>query len=851
MKKSIKPTSVTPANAGGGDKIQPRPSEGLNPGNNSLVPGLKPLLPPLGRRSFLKFSALATATAIARAKAGLSAEPVAASGDAIRWDKAPCRFCGTGCHVQVGVSEGKVVAIRGDQLAEVNKGLLCVKGYHVGGILYGKDRLTRPQLRKNGKLEPVTWEEAIEVIAQRIHNNPAGFAIYGSGQWTIPEGYAAQKLIKGGLSNNHIDPNARLCMASAVTGYLSVYGVDEPAGCYDDLDRCDVLILWGNNMAEMHPVLFSRVIDRRSRGEKVTLIDLGTRRTRSTEFADHYLEFKPQSDLAIANGIAHLLLKNGTYDREFVERHCAFRGETEPVSLPGQAISFEDYRKSLEDYTPERVEELSGVPVAKLKLLADLFGRRDLRITSTWCMGMNQHTRGTAINRLVHSVHLLSGHFGKPGDAPTSLTGQPSACGTAREVGTLAHALPGGRIVANADHRAECEQLWNLPPGRINEKPGYHTVKMWEKFCTPTAEGGDLQTILVQVTNPGQSLPNLHKLFKAKKGLEDKFLIVSDVYPTATTEIADLVLPAAMWVEKNGIFGNSERRTQQWFKQVQPPGEARDDCWMTIAIARRLFDLGHPGMRDKDGQFIFTVKDAKGEAVPVWDWKHYYDVNVDKALFEEYRSFTRLKHKDLAPYDEYVKARGLRWPVVEQGDGSWRETRFRFSEFDDPYVKQGSGIQFYHSPTKDDRAQVWFSPYVEPSEVPDQDYPFWLCTGRVLEHWHTGTMTMRVPQLRGAMPNAYVEMHPADAAERGFVNGETLLLVTRRGRLSLPLWLNGRGSPPRGTVFVPFFDQGLLINDLTLDATCPISFEPDYKKCAATVVKLSEAGKLPAGAKGG
>ena len=803
----------------------------------------------IDRRSFVKLSAMAAASAMADFRAGAAPVPSDApvSADGIAWNKAPCRFCGTGCHVQVGVKDGKVVAIQGDQLAEVNKGLLCVKGYHVGLALYGKDRLTKPMLRKNGKLEPISWDEAIETIAKRIMAAPGKFAIYGSGQWTIPEGFAANKLMKGGLSNNHIDPNARLCMASAVTGYLSTYGVDEPAGCYDDLDKCDVLIMWGNNMAEMHPVLFSRVIDRRSHGEKVMLIDIGTRRTRTTEFSDHYLEFRPQSDLAIMNGIAHLLLKNNTYDAKFIERFCNFRqAPKDPTGSPlnGEALTFADYKKALDPYTPEHVEKISGVPAEKIRFLGELFGRKDLRITSVWCMGFNQHTRGTNANRLCHGIHLLTGHFGKPGDAPTSLTGQPSACGTAREVGTLCHFLPGGRLVENAEHRKDSERIWSLPEGRINPKMGYHTVLMWEKFCTPTDKGGDIAAIWVQVTNPGQSLPNLHKLFKAKQGLEDKFLIVSDAYPTATTELADLVLPSAMWVEKNGMFGNSERRTQQWFKMVNPPGEARDDCWQTIAVARKLFDLGHLGMKDKDGNFLFTFKNESGEEVPVWDWPRYYEINVDKQLFEQYREFSRYKHKDLAPYDEYVKARGLRWPVVEQQDGSWRETKFRFSEFDDPYVKRGAEIQFYHSVTKDDKALIWFAPYEKTTEEPDAENPFWLCTGRVLEHWHTGTMTMRIPQLHGAVPHAYVEMHPDDAAEHSFANGETIVVKTRRGELSLPVWINGRGRVPRGTLFIPFFDQRLLCNDITLGDVDPISKEPDYKKCAASVRKAKPGEKL-------
>ena len=800
------------------------------------------------RRTFLKQAALASAVAAAsRLLRGGSAHaegpPPAPPGagpslpqvvDGVKWDKAPCRFCGTGCHVQVGVKGGRVVQIQGDPRADVNKGLLCVKGYHVGLALYGQDRLRTPLLRKNGKLEPITWDQAIEIIAKRAQKNPAGFAIYGSGQWTIPEGYAAAKLIKAGLGHNQLEANARLCMSSVVTGFLAAYGVDEPAGCYEDLDKCDVLITWGNNPAEMHPVLFSRFIDRRNRGERVTFIDMATRRTRSSQFADKSIRFRPQTDLALANGIAHLLLEKGTYDKEFVERYCAFRAPDDAKTLLGKAITLEDYKRQMAEYTPEKVEAITGVSAADVRYLADLFARRDLRITSLWCMGMNQHTRGTAINTLVHGVHLLSGHFGKPGDAPTSLTGQPSACGTVREVGTLCHLLPGGMNVTKPEDRKEAEHHWNLPEGRVSAKPGYHTVEMFKRFSTPKDKGGDIDTLWVQTTNPAQSLPNVHALFDPSRKLDDKFLIASDVYPTATTRAADLVLPAALWIEKNGMFGNSERRTQQWFRMVDAPGDARCDLWQLIAVAKKLRDLGHAGMNDKDGKFLFHVEKG-GKEIPVWDHKHFYDVNVDEALFEEYRRFTTGHHKDLAPYSEYVATRGLRWPVVKQPDGTWRETRFRFAEHDDPYVQKGKGIQFYHSTTKDDRAQIWFHPYEAPPESPDAEYPFWLCTGRVLEHWHTGTMTMRIPQLQRAMPQSYVEMSREDAARLGVHDGEIVIVESRRGKVELPVWIDGRGAPPNGTLFVPFFDERIMINEVTLDAHDPFSKQPDYKKCSARV----------------
>ncbi len=476
--------------------------------------------------------------------------------------------------MKVGVKDGKVVAIAGHPDAAVNKGLLCVKDYQVGGILYGKDRLTDPMLRRNGVMEKISWEEAIDIAARRIMKNPGGGGLYTSGQSTVPEGYAATKFMKDGLSNNCTEPNARLCMASAVTGYISTYGVDEPAGCYDDLDACNVLLMWGNNMAEMHAVLFSRILDRRERGQKVTIIDLGTRRPalRKLPITTWNSARRRISPSPTASPNSSSNAARGTRITWRITAPSAPTQTSRNPTFSAWRFLSTSSRNGSPNTRLNMSATLSGLSVEQLKMQGYLFANPNIRITSTWCMGINQHTRGTASNRLVHGIHLLSGHFGKPGDAPTFLTGQPSACGTAREVGTLCHTLPGGCLVAKPEHRAQCEKHWNLPAGRIKETPGYHTVFLFDKFCTPKDKGGDIDTIMVQVTNPGQTLPNLKKLYAAKTGLEDKFLIVSDVYPTASTEIEDLILPAAMWVEKNGAYGNTERRTQQWFKMVPPPG---------------------------------------------------------------------------------------------------------------------------------------------------------------------------------------------------------------------------------------------------------------------------------------
>ncbi len=738
----------------------------------------------------------------------------------LAWGKAPCRFCGTGCGVEVGTQGGKVVAVRGDTKSPVNQGLLCVKGYHLPAFLYGEDRLTHPMRRgTDGKLTKITWDEALDLVASKFkgaldQHGPESVAMYGSGQWTIFDGYAALKWVKGGMRSNNLDPNARLCMASAVMGFITQFQSDEPMGCYDDLDVGQDFVLWGNNMAEMHPVLFSRILENKRRNPGVRIIDLGTRRTPTTEYADLYVEFRPGSDLAIANGILHLLVKRDKLDHAFIAENLVFKRGIEDVEQIGYGCSgeqaerytfadkaadssFEELKKFLADYTPERVSEISGVPVAQIEALADVYGDTNRGTVSLWCMGVNQHTRGTWMNNLINDLHLLTGKICRPGANPFSLTGQPSACGTAREVGTLNNRLPADMVVMNEEHRKKAEQIWGLPEGTINPKPGHHAVDMFRALTR-----GDIKAMWIQTTNPFVTIPNLHRMKKAP----DQFLVVSDVYPTPTTDMADLILPAAAWVEREGAFGNTERRTQQWDKLAEPPGEAKEDAWQIMEVARRM------GM---------------GNLFP-WQGDDWHE-----PMWEEYRRFGLGKGKDLAGYQQLRAARGLRWPVV---DG--KETRYRYAAGFDPYVKKAKGAHFYQAKGYGERAAVWLRPYHPPAEEPDATYPFWLCTGRVLEHWHTGSMTRRIKQLHQAVPHAYVELNRADATQLGVQNGEKVRLISRRGTLELPAMIDGRGKPPRGSVFVPFFDEGLLVNRLTLDAMDNISKEPDYKKCAVRVERI-------------
>ncbi|MFB2595303.1 nitrate reductase catalytic subunit NapA [Paracoccus sp. p4-l81] len=821
------------------------------------------------RRTFLKATAAASAAAAAGVPliAGQAAAQVAAPD--IRWDKAPCRFCGTGCSVLVGTKDGRVVATQGDPDAPVNRGLNCIKGYFLSKIMYGKDRLTTPLLRKrggvydkNGDFEPVSWDEAFDVMAQKwkealAKKGPTSVGMFGSGQWTVWEGYAASKLMKAGFRSNNLDPNARHCMASAVVGFMRTFGIDEPMGCYDDLEEADTFVLWGSNMAEMHPILWSRLTDTRLTKPGCEVHVLSTYEHRSFELADNGMVFTPQTDLAILNYIANYIIQNDAVNWDFVNKHVNItRTETDigyglrPEHALQQAaanpdkgdltpISFEDYAASVAEYTLEKTAELSGVPAHQLERLAQQYADPNRKVMSLWTMGFNQHTRGSWVNSLCYNVHLLTGKISQPGNSPFSLTGQPSACGTAREVGTFSHRLPADMVVTNEDHRKHTEEIWQVPYGTIPEKPGFHAVLQHRML-----KDGVLNAYWVQCNNNMQAAPNMNEEGLPGYRNPENFITVSDPYPTVTAMAADLILPTAMWVEKEGAYGNAERRTQFWRQQVAAPGEARSDLWQLMEFAKRFTVDEVWGAElvakkpELAGKTLYQVLFENGvvnkfPATEEAEGFHnteseHFGFYVQKGLFEEYATFGRGHGHDLADFDTYHQVRGMRWPVV---DG--KETLYRFREGYDPYVKPGEDVSFYGH--KDNKAKIIAAPYEPPAESPDAEFDLWLSTGRVLEHWHSGSMTRRVPELHRAFPSAVVFMHPDDAAERGLRRGQEIKISSRRGEMLSRLETRGRNKPPRGLVFVPWFDEAQLINMLTLDATCPLSKETDYKKCACKV----------------
>ncbi len=908
------------------------------------------------RRDFLKTSIAAATAATVGIPLSHAARAQAkqANGD-WRWDKGVCRFCGVGCGILLATKNGRIVATKGDPDAPVNRGLNCIKGYFNGKILYGEDRLTQPLLRmqngkfdKQGRFTPVSWERAFDEMERqlrRVHQElgPTGLAIFGSGQYTIQEGYASAKLMKAGFRSNNIDPNARHCMASAVAAFIQTFGIDEPSGNYDDIEHTDTMVLWGANMAEMHPILWSRIADRRLSAEQSRIVNISTFRNMSSDLADLEIIIRPQSDLALQNYIAREIIQRDAVNWEFVNKHCVFATgpydigagmratdefafaperdtqEKELVRILDQyeavaqrkkagdrvmqenrdaaglhwTISFEHFKSAVAPYTLDFVAELAKGDAdesldqfkGKIKQLADLYIDANRKVVSFWTMGFNQHQRGTWVNEQTYMNHLLLGKQATPGNGAFSLTGQPSACGTAREVGTFAHRLPADMVVTNPQHRARAENLWKLPAQTLNPKVGSHINKIMRDL-----EDGSVKWAWVQVCNPFQCTANANHWIKAAREM-DNFIVVSDAYPGISAKVADLILPSAMIFEKWGGYGNAERRTQLWREQVPPPGQARSDVWQVLEFSKRfkLEDVWReqriPGLKSEgfeDGalpdvlaaaremgyspdstlyEVLFASAENKKHRWPDPVAKSHdnhtveslgEDWFVEKALFEEYAEFGRGHMHDLAPFDVYYgdDVRGLKWPVV-----NGKETQWRFNEKYDPYVKSGSGFDFYGPALKalpggdldgvtnaeksalTGKAKVFFRPYAAPVEQPDDNYDLWLTTGRVLEHWHSGTMTRRVPELHRAVPTALLYMHPADAQARGLKRIDVAWIESRRGKIKAVVETKGRNTMPKGSVFVPWFDESVFINKVTLDATCPISKQTDFKKCAAKVYK--------------
>lgn len=706
------------------------------------------------------------------------------------WHKGVCRFCGTGCGVMIGVKDRKVVDVRGDDDAH-NRGRLCIKGLATRDILYTEGRALYPLIRKSGELQRASWNDAMTLIAQRFKeaiesSGPDSVAYYGSGQLYTQESYTANKLFKAGIGTNNVDGNPRLCMASAAAGYITTFGKDEPPGCYEDMDHADCFFITGSNTLECHPILWERVRDRKRSHPQTKIILVDPRNTLTVRHADLHLSIYPGTDVALYNAMMNVFVEQNFVDQEMIKRYLAFQEGEHPKT-------FEDFKRHLARYTPEAAAKTCGVSARDIREAAFLFASSKATM-SLWTMGLNQQVEGTASNRLVNAMHLLTGHIGRPGATPFSLTGQPNACGGVRDTGTLAHALPNGRVVANPKHRTEMEDLWKVPRGRISSRVGYHTVALFDAM-----NRGDVKCCLVMCTNPGQTLPNVEAY---RHGMEKAFLVVVDAFhPTETTKFADVVLPAALWVEKEGVTGNAERRYHLYPKLVDPPGEARSDLEILVELADRL---GH-------GELI-SAKTPRD----IWDeWR--------KISAHSQYNFEGIT------YERLEKERGLLWPCPTETHPG---TKRRYVPGQDPMATGTGRFDFYGKP--DGRATVWLDHQDEPLDPYNAEFPLIFNTGRILEHWHTMTITGQAPTLKSIHPD-YLEIHPHDARQYGIADGEPVIVKSRRGEVELRARVTQMVRP--GMVFATMHSATHLVNQATHDVVDPISKQPAFKRCAVSVRK--------------
>lgn len=710
------------------------------------------------------------------------------------WHKSVCRFCGTGCGIQIGMRDGRVVDVRGDELAH-NQGVICIKGSMTRALPYIDGRLLRPKIRQNGHLIDATWDEAMSLVAEKFREAIAeagkdSVAFYGSGQLFTEESYTANKLFKAGIGTNNIDGNPRLCMASAASGYTQVYGKDEPPGSYEDIDSASCFFIMGANPFECHPPLFERIQRRRRIDSRVEIIVVDPRRTLTAERATQHLAPVPGTDLLLLNSMAQVICAEGWIDHAFIDRHVRFQAD-------GKTVDLEAFQAFLADYAPEKVDVELGIPAAEIRAVAQKFARSRATM-SLWTMGVNQRTQGTALNTMLNALHLITGQFGRPGATPFSVTGQPNACGGVRDAGALAHTLPHGRLVANEKHRREMERLWNVSEGTISPKPGFDAVRLFQAM-----ETGDVRAALVMCTNPAQSLPAAERY---RAAMEKCFLVVAEICEDSeTAQQADVLLPAALWIEKEGVFGQGERRYQLVERLLDPPGECRSDLQILVDLAERL---GH------------------GELI---------SARTPDAVWEEYRLLSKESYYDFSGMtrDRLRAERGLQWPCPDETHPG---TVRRFVEGSDPFVAIGAGIHFYGQP--DGRAVVHLQKYVRSPESASEEFPMLLTTGRVLEEWHTGTMTGRIANLREASGPAAIEMSTYDAARLDVTAGDEVELKSRYGSI------RGKARPADslrpGVLFAAFYDAQLLINRVVSDHVDPSSKEPEYKVTAVSVRKVGD-----------
>ncbi|QUG75616.1 molybdopterin-dependent oxidoreductase [Erwinia sp. E602] len=712
--------------------------------------------------------------------------------------RSACPYCGVGCGIVMQVEAGCITRVSGDKQHPANAGKLCSKGSSSHLPVSDAGRMQRAWLREDRQREPLpaAMDAAISATAGRLRaildrDGPDAIALYVSGQMSLEAQYLANKLVKGFIGSQHIESNSRLCMASAGSGYRLSLGSDGPPGSYDDFGLADLFLVTGANMADCHPILFMRMMERVRQGAKLIVVD--PRRTATAEKADLHLAIRPGSDLALLNGLLHLLVKNAAVDEAFIAQFT--RG--------WQAMP--DF---LSDYTPGRVAQLTGLTQADIELAARWLGEA-AEWMSCWTMGLNQSTHGTWSTNALCNLHLATGKICRPGSGPFSLTGQPNAMG-GREMGYMGPGLPGQRSALNAEDRAFVEQQWRLPPGTLRSEGGGGTLALFEQL-----RAGAIKACWIICSNPVASVPGRDRVIEALQAAE--LVIAQDAFlDTETNRYADILLPAALHAEAEGVMINSERSLTLMHQAVAPPGEALPDWQIIARVACKM------GFAD-----AFSYQSAE-------------------QVFDEIRRF----HNPATGYDlrgaSYARLRQqpLQWPCPPDDPQDRHPLRYLNQGISQTLrVAEDGSTPPLNFATADGRACFYARPHQDPAEMPDDDYPFLLNTGRVQHQWHTLTKTGKVATLNKLNPGPFIEVNPQDAARLALKNGDALRIRSRRGEAVLPVNVSDRVQP--GCCFAPFhwndlYGEQLAINAVTSDAVDPISLQPELKCCAVSLQRVEK-----------
>jgi ferredoxin-nitrate reductase len=741
------------------------------------------------------------------------------SASDVEWFQSACVLCSSGCGLDIAVHDGRIVGVRGRAADRVNHGRLGPKGLYGWQANNAQDRLTRPLVRRNGTLEPASWDDAMSLVVERSRQvleeqGPLGLSFYNTGQLFLEDYYTLTLVVRGGIGTPHLDGNTRLCTATADFALKETFGTDGAPGSLTDFDECDTLFMVGHNAAETHTVLWMRILDRLHGPDRPRLVVVDPRRTKVAQEADVHLPIRNGTNLALLNGIQHELIANGWIDRGFLDAHT---------------VGFEKLEQTVAEYPPERVAEICGVPAEDIREAARIVGTGE-RLVSTCLQGVYQSHQATASACQLNNVNLLRGMIGRPGCTVFQLNGQPTAQNT-RETGANGD-LPAMRNWQNTGHVEELARLWGLDALDIPSwAPPTHAMQIFRY-----AEEGSIRFLWIIGTNPAVSLPELDRI-RSILEQERLFVVVSDAFLSETAHLADVVLPAALWGEKTGTYTNHDRTVHLSEQAVDPPGEARPDLEIFLEYASRL------GLTDRAGE-------------PLVKWR------TPEECFDAFKEATRGRPCDYSglSYDKLRSGSGAQWPCNDRHpDGAERlYTDHAFNTHTDYTQDYGhdllTGAAFErkdHAQLKaEGRAILKAAHFVPPHEPPSEDYPLLFTTGRTAYHFHTRTKTGRAPQLQHAAPDVWVELSQRDAARLGIGEGDLVRVESPRGRVEARARVSGVRE---GVVFAPFhygyWDEGgagpdgrpRAANELTITSWDPVSKQPLFKAAAVRVSKLEDA----------